>query len=78
MNDLPIAIKVTTKDPNRSYYVHFTRDTHTVIDVLDCKTIYTREAPQIHITGRTAEIIVAARSGIKTPATKEKTSEDHV
>ena len=68
MNDLPIAIKVTTKDPNRSYYVHFTRDTHTPIDVLECKTLWPLSGVT-RMTGRTSEIVEAARSGIKTPAT---------
>ena len=61
MNDT-IAIKVTTKDPKRSYYVHFTRDTHTLVDVLDCKTLFEPGAGRM--TSRTSEIVEAARSGI--------------
>ncbi len=66
----PIAIKVTTKDPNRSYYVHFSRDNHTVLDVLDCKIVWAPNKGRA--TGRTKEVIEAARNGIKTPATGEK------
>ena len=57
-----IAIKVTTKDPKRNYVVHFTRDTRTLIDVLECRTMY--EPGFGRMTSRTSEIVEAARSGI--------------
>jgi len=75
-----ISIKVTTGDPKRSYIVHFTPGTCTVVDVLDCRTIFDRTVND-RMTGRVAEIVAAARSGIgKTfeNSTKEKSSEDHV
>jgi hypothetical protein len=75
-----IAIKVTTGDPKRSYIVHFTPGSCTVVDVLDCRTIFDRTIDN-RMTARTSEIVAAARTGIgKTfeTSTKEKTSEDHV
>ena len=38
---VPYIIKVTTGDPLHSYFVHFDRNTHALLNVCEYKPIYT-------------------------------------
>jgi hypothetical protein len=58
----PIRIKVTTSDPKRNYYVHFDPDTHSVVHVMECKTLWDKARGRV--SGRTLEVVEAARRGI--------------
>ena len=61
MRDLPdpreIVIKVTTRDKKHCYYAHFNRDTHTLTDVFEYKSIFHGV-----ISSRLREVVNAART----------------
>jgi hypothetical protein len=56
-----IVIKVTTRDKKHCYYAHFTRDTHTLTDVYEYKSVY-------HgiVNSRIREVVNAARTRLDT------------
>jgi hypothetical protein len=61
MPDSPyLTIKVTTNDPKHSYFVHFTREGHDLVDVCEYKPIYTPIMGRMH--KRILEIVAAARA----------------
>jgi len=64
-----IVIKVTTKDKKHCYYAHFARDTRTLTDVYEYKSIYNGI-----ISPRLREVVNAASTKLNeiTPATGEE------
>lgn len=55
----PIIIKVTTKDEQHSYFVHFDRDTHELLRVQEYRTV--------RMSGLVRDVVAAARTKL-TPA----------
>jgi hypothetical protein len=59
------VIKVTTNDPKHSYYAHFNRRDHTLIEISEYKVIYTSRTGVI--PNRIKDVIASARTKLKTP-----------
>jgi hypothetical protein len=63
----PVVIKVTTDDPDHSYYVHFDRNSHALIAVREYKTLYTPLMGAM--APRTKRVVETARTQLKAPET---------
>ncbi len=76
MPDIPdiITIKVTTNDARHSYFVHFNRDGHDLLDVCEYVPIYT-PLKGFRMPRRIKDIVETARTKL-TP--EGATNADHV